>query len=536
MAAAVMHAVDNVVDGGGGGSSSGSGSTPTKQKEEPAAAAGNASARSTSCSNDDEIAWILLAKNKAFTGNSTTIGRLAQHMAAMSSSSTSSSSSSSYDSSSEQKTATEKQKQQKQAQLLQQQQQNSDCKEEATATAYPRNVRVLSTFDAAVSDKLRALLQQRQKQAQTKTRGGIIALHAYHAGNCLLPFLSCCGGGVAVTATQSDAHKRRNADVRLPPFCIVLGGTDINEMTKDAAKRAVIMCALRHAACIVSFSRAMQTLVEQLFVREKQAQAQRLQQLRERKQAVVLAHFKPIVLPPIYIIPQAIDTASLRRIAAKARNSSSTLFGKPVAAIVPHFDAKRGDTFVLLPSSIRAVKDPLFLIAAMQAQYTKATAAAAATTTARRRCHLVILGSVLDAELHATMLKRISSSPAASYAGVQYRAPVPIAQLHEAMCHPLCTGIVNCSLSEGQSATILEAQGLGVPVFARRIAGNAEIVEHGKTGWLFDSAAECVALLLQHQDVVRSVTKRAHALVQVRHSHAHEAQSYARVLQHLLQQ
>ncbi|HEX7287828.1 MAG TPA: glycosyltransferase [Candidatus Angelobacter sp.] len=44
---------------------------------------------------------------------------------------------------------------------------------------------------------------------------------------------------------------------------------------------------------------------------------------------------------------------------------------------------------------------------------------------------------------------------------------------------------VQTSLNEGMSNTILEAMATGLPVVATRVGGNTEIVEEGKTGWMF---------------------------------------------------
>lgn len=43
------------------------------------------------------------------------------------------------------------------------------------------------------------------------------------------------------------------------------------------------------------------------------------------------------------------------------------------------------------------------------------------------------------------------------------------------------------SLSEGISNTILEAMSSGLPVIATRVGGNAELVEHGQTGYLLEA-------------------------------------------------
>jgi len=65
---------------------------------------------------------------------------------------------------------------------------------------------------------------------------------------------------------------------------------------------------------------------------------------------------------------------------------------------------------------------------------------------------------------------------------------------------------VNLSTYEGMPNTVLEAMACGLPVIASRVAGNAELVRNGETGWLVDlndgasllrSAANC----LDHRDI-----------------------------------
>ena len=48
--------------------------------------------------------------------------------------------------------------------------------------------------------------------------------------------------------------------------------------------------------------------------------------------------------------------------------------------------------------------------------------------------------------------------------------------------------LVLASFMEGLPVVLMEAMALGVPVIASRVAGIPELVEHGKTGLLFDPA------------------------------------------------
>jgi glycosyltransferase involved in cell wall biosynthesis len=59
---------------------------------------------------------------------------------------------------------------------------------------------------------------------------------------------------------------------------------------------------------------------------------------------------------------------------------------------------------------------------------------------------------------------------------------------------------VLASLKEGMSNTLLEAMASGLPVVATRVGGNSELVEEGRSGWLFapgnaEQLADQLALL-----------------------------------------
>jgi glycosyltransferase involved in cell wall biosynthesis len=56
------------------------------------------------------------------------------------------------------------------------------------------------------------------------------------------------------------------------------------------------------------------------------------------------------------------------------------------------------------------------------------------------------------------------------------------------LCSLRCaSAALNSSVSEGQASALLEAMQLRVPIIARRNEGNESLVEHGRTGLLFDT-------------------------------------------------
>jgi glycosyltransferase involved in cell wall biosynthesis len=123
---------------------------------------------------------------------------------------------------------------------------------------------------------------------------------------------------------------------------------------------------------------------------------------------------------------------------------------------------------------------------------------------------LCIVGPSLDAECEsqvcAAIRATVQSDPArhggvsgccqldegVMGAGVMYHRAVPHEELVHLMKHSFA--LVNSSLSEGMCGSLLEALALSVPVLARAAPGNLELIRHKRTGLLFNSPQECVAL------------------------------------------
>ncbi len=92
-----------------------------------------------------------------------------------------------------------------------------------------------------------------------------------------------------------------------------------------------------------------------------------------------------------------------------------------------------------------------------------------------------IIGPALDRDYAASL-----DFPAGAdgRAWARWMGPVP----HDAMqsVYAQATVVLNCSLSEGMSGALLEAMSLGCAVLASDIEGNRALIEHGRTGLLFE--------------------------------------------------
>ncbi|MCB4358668.1 glycosyltransferase [Quatrionicoccus australiensis] len=71
---------------------------------------------------------------------------------------------------------------------------------------------------------------------------------------------------------------------------------------------------------------------------------------------------------------------------------------------------------------------------------------------------------------------------------------------------------LSTSLWEGMPVSIIEAQLMGLPVVASSCAGNIDVVEHGVTGFLFDStdsAISCLVELIGNEEKFKSIAMEA---------------------------
>ena len=63
------------------------------------------------------------------------------------------------------------------------------------------------------------------------------------------------------------------------------------------------------------------------------------------------------------------------------------------------------------------------------------------------------------------------------------------------------------SLGEGMSNTLLEAMASALPVVATRVGGNPELIEDGRSGFLF-SPGDVAGLAAQLQNFLQAATRK----------------------------
>ena len=93
--------------------------------------------------------------------------------------------------------------------------------------------------------------------------------------------------------------------------------------------------------------------------------------------------------------------------------------------------------------------------------------------------------------------------------------------------------------SEGLSLAVLEAMASGLPIVATAIAGNVDVVSHGKNGVLVapssaDALASGVLELLKSANAAREMGQRGRELVEKKFSWKHVAHEYERVYESVI--
>lgn len=156
----------------------------------------------------------------------------------------------------------------------------------------------------------------------------------------------------------------------------------------------------------------------------------------------------------------------------------------PQGVAIPHLDAEQpgtplretlgvapDDTLLLFVGGICPRKDARFLVENHPAEL--------------GRVHLVLVGPSLDDAYFARLRSAIAASSAADRIHLTGYMEDP------APAYRAADAFVFASHSEGCPNVLLEAMAHGVPAIARRLPGTTDtVVDHGRTGILFDTAAE----------------------------------------------
>lgn len=254
------------------------------------------------------------------------------------------------------------------------------------------------------------------------------------------------------------------------PYALVLGGTDVNEFAYDPECSEIMTHAVSEATAIVALN---EDFVHRCLRIWPQAEGK------------------------LHHIPQGVRT---RPSAFSLRDHAQL----PCDAVI-----------FLLPSGLRPVKDPLFLLSSIARWH-----------RADHRINLVIAGLAYEPGYHELALRRIGSA-----AGVHYVGALAQHDLHAAMREAVA--VLNTSLSECSPNAVLEAMDLGCPVIVRDIPGNTCLVRHEVTGLVFGTADDFevqARRLLADRRFARAIARRGQDFVARAHGLDSEKAGYATVV------
>uniref|UniRef100_V9K9R9 Glycosyltransferase 1 domain-containing protein 1 n=1 Tax=Callorhinchus milii TaxID=7868 RepID=V9K9R9_CALMI len=265
------------------------------------------------------------------------------------------------------------------------------------------------------------------------------------------------------------------------PFGAIFGGTDINEDIKDEKKSKVMRAVLQKARFLVAFTDQLKKTAE--------------------------LHWQ-FASSKIHVQPQGVVTNPCEKFNWREFLQSSGIRKENI------------DLYVfLLVCGLREVKDPLYLVDIFSEWHKK-----------EPWVYLIIIGPKIDPMFAQLVEDKIKRS-----CGVYLLSELSQEELHAAMKDSFA--VVNSSISEGMSSAILEAMDLKVPVLARNIPGNKELIRHEHTGLLFSNPQEFVELsrlLINDTALKERLVVQAKDYVQESHSWKAEKETYQKLTTGLL--
>jgi hypothetical protein len=251
------------------------------------------------------------------------------------------------------------------------------------------------------------------------------------------------------------------------PFGIVLGGTDMNEMATDASSpvTSTMIQALRAAAVVVAFTEALRDRAERL---------------------------AGVPRARLAVIPQSVPAGTELLRGADAAWSLRAVIG-----------ARETDRVLFLPAAVRAVKDPMLAVGAVEAWHRR-----------DRSVHMVVCGRMLEAGFERLAERHgVREQPdSAARCGVHYLAGLPSPTVHQAMAQ--ASIVLNTSLSEGARLPASAPRAGCVLTNGSRTAARHERRRAGGHGARHSSAGAA------QRGQLRAGRARRHGLP-LRHGHGH---------------
>ncbi|HWI55400.1 MAG TPA: glycosyltransferase [Desulfobacteria bacterium] len=179
-----------------------------------------------------------------------------------------------------------------------------------------------------------------------------------------------------------------------------------------------------------------------------------------------------------------------------------------------------GSFIFALPAGIRRVKNIPAAISLLTPLYEQDP-----------RIRLWIVGPVIEKEEWHTVQKLVQENSS----WIRYWGEISHAKMGQ--IYRYADVILNTSLAEGQSSAILEAMATGVPVLVSDIAGNRDIVHHGKTGFLYHDITDFthyVRRLMDSEELREKMGRMGQEYIEIYHSSEKEAKALQKLYHEIL--
>ena len=279
-----------------------------------------------------------------------------------------------------------------------------------------------------------------------------VVLHAFKCGDAL--------DALAEVRSRSTLGSTLTSDVKV---VLVLGGTDVNVDAREAPERAATLARRAAAAdVVVAFSPSM-----------------------------VAAAPSGALPPTTAIVPQGVRLpspgSSRRRRPSVLETTTNTgnantedVKEEAEETLVPSLhDAlgvHRSTPVFLLPAGLRPVKDVLWAADAVEERVKGIASSSTVSSSSSPAFVLAVIGPSLDAPYASLVAQKARASYGAEGARAFTQVP-PVARRVALEYVRAAAGVLNTSLSEGQSGALLEAAALGTPVLARDVPGNRALLD-----------------------------------------------------------
>ena len=280
-----------------------------------------------------------------------------------------------------------------------------------------------------------------------------VVLHAFKCGDAL--------DALAEVRSRSTLGSTLTSDVKV---VLVLGGTDVNVDAREAPERAATLARRAAAAdVVVAFSPSM-----------------------------VAAAPSGALPPTTAIVPQGVrlpsrETYARRRPSVLETTTTNTgnantedVKEEAEETLVPSLHDALGvatsTRVFLLPAGLRPVKDVLWAADAVEERVKVIASSSKVSSSSSPAFVLAVLGPSLDAPYASLVAQKARASYGAEGARAFTQMP-PVARRVALEYMRAAAGVLNTSLSEGQSGALLEAAALGTPVLARDVPGNRALLD-----------------------------------------------------------